>query len=101
MCKVYELEVIYLKEPVPDYAKFAKSQVESWCPKFTSCVEEAIRTARNVVEDLEYYERKCLRSLKDRTTEIYGCDADGFAFKVLSANAARQVLEVRYKRHIK
>lgn len=101
MCKVYELEVVYLKEPRPDYAKFAKSQVESWCPKFTSRVEEAIRTAKNVVEDIEYKERNRTMSLADRTTEIQGCDEDGYFFRVLSANIARQVLEVRYKRHYK
>lgn len=101
MCKVYKLEVVYLKQPIPDYAKLAKSQVESWCPKFTSCVEEAIRTARNVVEDIRYTERNRVMSLVDRTTEIKGCDEDGYFFRVLSANIARQVLEVRYKRHIK
>ncbi len=101
MCKVYELEVIYLKQPRADYAKLAKSQVETWCPKFTSCVEEAIRTAKNVVEDIRYRERNRPMSLKDRTSEIYGCDEDDYAFRLYSANGARTVLEVKYKRHIK
>lgn len=101
MCKVYELEVVYLKEPRPDYAKLAKSQVESWCPKFTSCVDEAIRTARNVVEDIRYRERNRTMSLADRTTEIQGSEEYGYYFRVLSANAARQVLEIRYNRRLK
>lgn len=101
MCKVYELEVVYLKKPVPNYAKFVKSQVETWCPKFTSCVEEAIRTAKNVVEDIKYSERNRTMSLADRTTKIFGCDEDGYCFKVLSANIELKVVEVRYKRHIK
>lgn len=101
MKKVYELEVEYLKYPIPDYAKLAKSLVETSCPKFTSDVELAIRTARNIVEDIQYRQRNRIMSLADRTTEIYGCDTDGYFFKVLSSNLARKVMKIKYKRHIK
>lgn len=99
--EIYELEVIYLREPAPNYAKLAKSQVETWCPKLTYRVDEAIRTAKNIVEDVKYRERSRVMSLEGRTTSIRGCDVDGYFFEVHSPNIARRVLKVRYKRHIK
>lgn len=101
MSKVYELEVKYLKKPIPVYAKLAYAELEFWAPRLTSEVWEAISAARNVIEDVKYKERNQLMSLEDRTTGVEGNATDGYYFYVVSANRARKVLEVRYKPHIK
>lgn len=101
MCKVYELEVKYLKKPIPAYAKLAYAELEFWAPRLTSNVWEAISAVRNIIEDVEYKERNQSMSLRHRTTGVEGNAMDGYYFYVISANRARNVLEVRYKPRIK
>lgn len=95
---MYRLEVKFLWEPVPEWARLLKICVEK---QFMSLVDDPVTQLydiRTYLEGCSYFEGRHQGFLKGRVSPIKGYFDSGFSIHVVSTDRRLQIVDIMYAR---
>ena len=97
---MYQLEIKFLLDEVPDWAHLLKGCIEKCFLKYVEDPIRQLSEVRQYVESLRYFVDLHERSLKGRVSPIKGNYESGFSFHVVSTDLRWQIMDIMYV-HIK